>query len=64
MNGLQVVDDDGWSNYHAMQLQFRRRYANWLTANVNYTLAKNNGNVCADNATQSAQLHHAARQVA
>ena len=31
----------------------RRRYANWLTANVNYTLAKNTGNLYADNATQS-----------
>jgi hypothetical protein len=53
VNGLTVVDDDGWSNYHAMQLQLRRRYANWLTANVNYTLARNRGNVFADNATQS-----------
>jgi hypothetical protein len=54
VSGLTVVDDDGWSDYHAMQLQLRRRYANWLTANVNYTLARNNGNVFTDNATQSA----------
>src|SRR4029450_1153697 len=54
VSGLTVVDDDGWSDYHALQLQLRRRYANWLTANVNYTLAKNTGNVFADNATQSA----------
>jgi hypothetical protein len=54
VSGLNVVDDDGWSRYQGMQIQFRRRYANWLTANVNYTLAKNTGNVFADNATQSA----------
>ena len=54
VNGLQVVDDDGWSNYHAMQLQFRRRYATGVSMNVNYTYGKNNGNVWADNATQSA----------
>ena len=53
VNGLQVVDDDGWSNYHAMQLQFRRRYATGVSMNVNYTYGKNNGNVWADNATQS-----------
>ena len=54
VNGLTIVDDDGWSRYHGLQLQLRRRYANWLTANVNYTLAKNTGNVFADNSTQSA----------
>jgi hypothetical protein len=27
VSGLTVVDDDGWSDYHAMQLQLRRRYA-------------------------------------
>jgi hypothetical protein len=53
VNGLSIVDDDGWSRYHALQLQLRRRYANWLTANVNYTLAKNTGNIYADNSTQS-----------
>ena len=52
VNGLTVVDDDGWSKYQGMQVQFRRRYANWLTANVNYTLGKNTGNIYADNATQ------------
>ena len=29
--------------YHAMQLQLRRRYANGLTANVNYTLGEEHG---------------------
>ena len=46
VSGLNVVDDDGWSDYHAMQVQLRRRYANWLTANVNYTLARNQRTIC------------------
>jgi hypothetical protein len=50
---LELVDDASYSNYHAMQLQLRRRYAGGLTANVNYTLAKNTGDIWADNATQT-----------
>jgi hypothetical protein len=53
VSGLNVVDDDGWSNYHAMQFQLRRRYVSGVSMNVNYTLATNQGNVWADNATQS-----------
>lgn len=49
---LTLVDDDGWSNYHALQLQVRRRYTSGLSLNVNYTLAKNETNIWADNATQ------------
>ncbi len=41
------------SNYHALQVQLRRRYTNGLTLNANYTLAKNETNIWADNATQS-----------
>ena len=36
-----------------MQLQLRRRYTSGVTLNVNYTLAKNTGDIWADNATQS-----------
>lgn len=50
---MNVVDDDGWSRYDAVQFQLRRRYANWLTATVNYTLGKSTGNLHADSATQS-----------
>ncbi|MEO5894835.1 MAG: carboxypeptidase-like regulatory domain-containing protein [Vicinamibacterales bacterium] len=49
---LTTVDDDGYSKYHGMQLQLRRRYTNGLSMNVNYTLAKNWTNIWADNATQ------------
>jgi hypothetical protein len=49
---LNLVDDDGWSRYHALQMQLRRRYRNGLTLNANYTLAKNQTNIWADNATQ------------
>jgi Carboxypeptidase regulatory-like domain len=52
-NPLELVDDASYSNYHAMQLQLRRRYAGGLTASVNYTLAKNTGDIWADNATQT-----------
>jgi hypothetical protein len=48
-----LVDDASYSNYHALQLQFRRRYNKGLTMSVNYTLAKNRGDIWADNATQS-----------
>jgi hypothetical protein len=53
INFMQVVDDDGWSRYDALQVQLRRRYAGWLSATVNYTLGKNTGNLHADSATQS-----------
>lgn len=51
--GLNVVDDDGVSRYHALQLQLRRRYMDGLSLSANYTLAKNTGNIWAENATQS-----------
>jgi hypothetical protein len=49
---LRLVDDDSFTKYHAMQLQLRRRYSDGLSMNVNYTLAKNTGDLWADNATQ------------
>ena len=53
LNGaLNLVDDDGVSKYHALQIQLRRRYMDGLTLNANYTLAKNTGNIWAENATQ------------
>jgi hypothetical protein len=53
VNGLTVVDDDGWSTYHALQLNLRHRYTNGLAVNMNYTLARNRGNLWTDNATQT-----------
>jgi hypothetical protein len=50
---LNVVDDDGYSKYHALQVQLRRRYTSGLAVSANYTLAKNETNIWADNATQS-----------
>ena len=40
---LNIVDDDSETEYHAMQVQLRRRYTDGLTANVNYTLGKITG---------------------
>jgi hypothetical protein len=51
---LQLVDDDSFTRYNAMQLQLRRRYSAGVTANVNYTLGYNTANTWADNATQTA----------
>jgi hypothetical protein len=51
--GLNVVDDDGVSRYQALQLQLRRRYMAGLALSANYTLARNTGNIWAENATQS-----------
>jgi hypothetical protein len=53
LNGaLNVVDDDGKSKYHALQVQLRRRYMDGLSLSANYTLATNTGNIWAENATQ------------
>jgi hypothetical protein len=49
---LRLVDDDSFTRYQAMQLQLRRRYTDGLSLSVNYTLAKNTGDLWADNATQ------------
>jgi hypothetical protein len=51
---LNLVDDGSYSRYNAMQLQMRRRYAEGVTATVNYTLGYNKSDTWADNATQSA----------
>jgi hypothetical protein len=51
---LSLVDDGSYTRYNAMQLQMRRRYAQGVTATVNYTLAYNKADTWADNATQSA----------
>lgn len=49
---LRLVDDTSFTRYHGLQTQLRRRYAGGVTMNVNYTLAKNTGDLWADNATQ------------
>jgi hypothetical protein len=50
---LNLVDDNSFTRYKALQMQLRRRYAGGVTATVNYTLAKNTSDLWADNATQS-----------
>ncbi|HEY7502251.1 MAG TPA: TonB-dependent receptor [Vicinamibacterales bacterium] len=50
--GAWIVDDDSYTRYHALQLQLRRRYAQGVSMNVNYTLGKNTGDIWADNSTQ------------
>jgi hypothetical protein len=50
----RLVDDTGFTRYHALQLQLRRRYGAGVSATVNYTLAKNTADIWADNSTQDA----------
>jgi hypothetical protein len=50
---LNLVDDNSFTRYKALQLQLRRRYSKGVTATVNYTLGKNTADLWADNATQS-----------
>jgi len=50
---VNLVDDNSFTRYKALQLQLRRRYARGMTATVNYTLGKNTSDLWADNATQS-----------
>lgn len=50
---LNLVDDNSFTRYKALQMQLRRRYAGGITSTINYTLAKNTADLWADNATQS-----------
>ena len=50
---VNLVDDNSFTRYKALQMQLRRRYAGGVTSTVNYTLAKNTSDLWADNATQS-----------
>jgi hypothetical protein len=50
---VNLVDDNSFTRYRALQMQLRRRYAQGVTATVNYTLGKNTADLWADNATQS-----------
>lgn len=50
--GAWMVDDQSFTKYHALQFQLRKRYDKGLQMNFNYTLAKNTGDIWADNSTQ------------
>jgi carboxypeptidase family protein len=50
--GAFLVDDQSYTRYHALQVELRKRYSGGTQVNVNYTLAKNTGDIWADNATQ------------
>lgn len=38
--GINVIDSNDFSTYHALQLQLQRRYQNGLTGQVSYTFSK------------------------
>jgi hypothetical protein len=50
---LELVDDGSYTKYHALQMQFRRRYTQGVSIDVNYTLGKSWADIWADNATQT-----------
>lgn len=50
--GAWLVDDQSKTKYHALQLQLRRRYAQGLQLTANYTLAKAENDMWAENSTQ------------
>ena len=50
--GAWLVDDSSKTNYHAMQLQARRRYSQGFQMTLNYTLAKATNDMWAENSTQ------------
>jgi hypothetical protein len=39
-NGMNVIDSNDWSTYHALQLQFQRRMTNGLDLQFSYTFSK------------------------
>ena len=41
---IQTYVQEGWSQYHAMQLTLNRRFSRGFTINSNYTLASSVGN--------------------
>lgn len=41
---LRVIRNEGWSNYHALQTQFQRRFAGGVHALASYTLSKSTDN--------------------
>ncbi len=43
VNQANVIDSGGYSNYHAVQLEVRRRLSRGLSANVNYQYAPRQG---------------------
>ena len=43
-SAIQTYVQDGWSQYHAMQLTLNRRFSRGFTINSNYTLSNSVGN--------------------
>lgn len=59
---MNYVDDDLYSNYHALQMNFRRQYSRGLSLSMNYTFAKNMGNTWANDSIQSASYQSLRRK--
>ncbi|HEX6463101.1 MAG TPA: hypothetical protein VFZ98_01555, partial [Vicinamibacterales bacterium] len=53
---LTVLNDDGWSRYNGVQLQFRQRYRESLTMTVNYAYSRAWSNRYSDSPATSVTL--------
>ena len=57
-NNTNYQDDNGFSNYNALQLEFRKAYSNGLTLSANYTWGKALSNIYnASDQTATSQEH-------
>jgi hypothetical protein len=50
---LQLTEDSAWNNYNGLQTSLRRRAANGLSLQLNYTFSKGLSNTRVDNANQN-----------
>lgn len=52
LNAVNIIDSGGYSNYHAVQVEVRRRLSRGLSANINYQYAPRQGIATFDGFTQ------------
>src|SRR6185503_5864768 len=53
---ITLLNDDGWSKYNGMQLQFRQRYGRTLTMTANYTYSHARSNRYSDSPAAAVTL--------
>jgi hypothetical protein len=53
---VTLLNDDGWSKYHGLQLQFRQRYGRTMTVTANYTYSHARSNRYSDSPAAAVQL--------
>jgi hypothetical protein len=53
---ITLLNDDGWSKYNGLQLQFRQRYAKSLSVTANYTYSRARSNRYSDSPAAAVTL--------